>query len=149
LEKAEMLKETAQLHDIGKLGIHEDILNKKVGLSVSEWDIVHKHPEVGEEILKPVLSDAQMLAVVRSHHERYDGQGYPDGLKGDQINIFAQIVTVADAYDAMTTSRSYKTALTQEEALARIKESAGTQFSPAVVLAFVSALKKHGNKSNP
>ncbi|MDD5096998.1 MAG: HD-GYP domain-containing protein [Candidatus Omnitrophica bacterium] len=149
LEKAEMLKETAQLHDIGKLGIHEDILNKKVGLSESEWDIVHKHPEVGEEILKPVLSDAQMLAVVRSHHERYDGQGYPDGLKGDQINIFAQIVTVADAYDAMTTSRSYKTALTQEEALARIKESAGTQFSPAVVLAFVSALKKHGNKSNP
>ncbi|MDO9573035.1 MAG: HD-GYP domain-containing protein [Candidatus Omnitrophota bacterium] len=147
-EKAEMLRETAQLHDIGKLGIHEDILNKKAGLSASEWDIVHKHPEVGEEILKPVLTDAQMLSVVRSHHERYDGKGYPDGLKGDQINILAQIVTVADAYDAMTTSRSYKIALTKEEALARIKESTGTQFSPAVVLAFASVLEKNGSKNN-
>ena len=89
-----------------------------------------------------------MLSVVRSHHERYDGKGYPDGLKGDQINILAQIVTVADAYDAMTTSRSYKIALTKEEALARLKESTGTQFSPAVVLAFASVLEKNGSKNN-
>ncbi len=142
LEKAQMLKKTAQLHDIGKLGIHEDILNKKDNLSESEWDIVHKHPEVGEEILKPIFSDEQMLSVVRSHHERYDGKGYPDGLKADQINIFAQIVTVADAYDAMVTSRSYKTALTREEALARMKECAGTQFNPEVVRAFAKVLGK-------
>ncbi|MFA4989273.1 MAG: HD domain-containing phosphohydrolase [Candidatus Omnitrophota bacterium] len=139
---AELLKKAAQLHDIGKLGIHEGILNKKSGLSKSEWDIVHKHPEVGEEILKPVFPDAQMLSVARSHHERYDGKGYPDGLKGDQLNIFAQIVTVADAYDAMVSARSYKTALTREEALVRIKEGAGTQFNPAVVQAFAKVLER-------
>ncbi|MDO8662697.1 MAG: HD domain-containing protein [Candidatus Omnitrophota bacterium] len=149
LEKAELLKKTAQLHDIGKLGIHEDILNKKEGLSESEWDIVHKHPEVGEEILKPVVSDPQMLSVVRSHHEHYDGKGYPDGLKADQIDIFAQIVAVADAYDAMITSRSYNTALTKKEALARIEKCAGTQFSPEVVRVFARVLEKYGSKNNP
>jgi len=143
-EKAELLKKAAQLHDIGKLGIHEDILNKKSSLSESEWDVVHKHPEVGEEILKPVFPDSQMLSVVRSHHERYDGKGYPDGLKGDQLNIFAQIVAVADAYDAMVSARSYKTALTKEEALAGIKEGAETHFNPAVVQAFIKVSERQG-----
>ena len=142
LEKAELLRKAAQLHDIGKLGIHEDILNKKNSLSASEWDVIHKHPEVGEEILKPVFPDTQMLSVIRSHHERYDGKGYPDGLKGDQLNIFAQIATVADAYDAMVSARSYKTALTKEEALVRIKECSGMQFNPAVVQAFTKIAEK-------
>ncbi|MFA7652424.1 MAG: HD domain-containing phosphohydrolase [Candidatus Omnitrophota bacterium] len=142
LKEAELLKKAAQLHDIGKLGIHEDILNKTSRLSESEWGDIHKHPEVGEEILKPVFPDARVLSVIRSHHERYDGQGYPDGLKGGQLNIFAQIVTVADAYDAMVSARSYKTALTKEEALVRIKEGAGTQFNPAVVQAFAKVLER-------
>ncbi|MDD2680122.1 MAG: HD-GYP domain-containing protein [Candidatus Omnitrophica bacterium] len=140
LDKAELLKKAAQLHDIGKLGIHEDILNKKSSLSESERGIINKHPEVGEEILKPVFPDAQMLSVVRSHHERYDGKGYPDGLKGSQLSIFAQIVTVADAYDAMVSSRSYRAGLAEKEALARIREGAGTQFNPAVVQAFTHVL---------
>ncbi|MDD5505463.1 MAG: HD-GYP domain-containing protein [Candidatus Omnitrophica bacterium] len=139
-KEAELLKKAAQMHDIGKLGIHEDILNKKTGLSQGEWDLVRKHPEVGEEILKPVFLDAQMLSVIRSHHERYDGTGYPDGLKADETTISAQIVSVADAYDAMTTSRSYHAAMPKEEALEKIKAGSGTQFNPAVVQALFSVL---------
>jgi len=135
LKDAEMLKKAAQMHDIGKLGIHDDILNKKSSLSQGEWDLVRKHPEVGEEILKPVFLDEQMLSVIRSHHERYDGTGYPDGLKADETSIFAQIVSVADAYDAMTSSRSYHAAMAKEEALAKIKAVSGTQLNPAVVQA--------------
>ncbi|MDD4183121.1 MAG: HD domain-containing protein, partial [Candidatus Omnitrophica bacterium] len=140
-EKVGMLTKAAQLHDIGKLGVHEDILNKKSALSDSEWDLIHQHPAVGEEILKPIFLDEEMLAVVRSHHERFDGKGYPDGLRAGQINIFAQIVSVADSYDAMTSSRSYRVALSKEEAIARLKEGCGTQFNPAIVEAFIRALR--------
>ncbi|MDD3345166.1 MAG: HD-GYP domain-containing protein [Candidatus Omnitrophica bacterium] len=136
-EDAEMLKKAAQMHDIGKLGMQDDILNKKSGLSQGEWDTVRKHPEVGEEILKPVFLDRRMLSVIRSHHERFDGTGYPDGLKDGQISIFAQIASVADAYDAMTSSRSYHAALGREEAVARIKAGSGTQFNPDVVRALL------------
>ncbi|MCK9615423.1 MAG: HD domain-containing protein [Candidatus Omnitrophica bacterium] len=139
-EKVEMLKKAAQLHDIGKLGIHEDILNKKSALSENEWDLIHQHPAVGEEILKPIFLDEEMLAVVRSHHERYDGKGYPDGLKAEQINIFAQIVCVADSYDAMTSSRSYRAALSKEEAIERLKKDCGAQFNPEIVEAFIKVL---------
>jgi len=136
VEKAELLKRAAQLHDIGKLGIHEDILNKKGSLSQEEGDLIRRHPVVGEEILKPVFLDAEMLSVVRSHHERYDGTGYPDHLKSDQVSVLVQIVSVADAYDAMTSTRSYHKKITQEEAVDKIKAAAGTQFNPAVVAAF-------------
>jgi len=140
-KEAELLKKAAQMHDIGKLGVHEDILNKKSGLSQGEWDLVRKHPEVGEEILRPVFLDSPMLSVIRSHHERYDGTGYPDGLKADETTISAQIVSVADAYDAMTTSRSYHAAMPKEEALGKIKAGSGTQFNPAVVQALVKVLE--------
>lgn len=136
IEKAQLLKRAAQLHDIGKLGIHDDLLNKPSSLSSEEGDLVRKHPIVGEEILKPVFLDPQMLSVIRSHHERYDGKGYPDNLKSEQIGIFPQIVAVADAYDAMTSTRSYHKEMAKEEALAKIKAGAGTQFNPKVVEAF-------------
>lgn len=141
-DKVEMLKKAAQLHDIGKLGIHEDVLNKKSALSENEWDMVHKHPQVGEEILKPIFFDKEMLLVVRNHHERYDGSGYPDKLKGDEINIFAQIVSVADSYDAMTSSRSYRAALSEDEAIRRLEESSGTQFNSKIVDAFIKTLRQ-------
>jgi putative nucleotidyltransferase with HDIG domain len=144
-EKAELLKEVAQLHDIGKLGVNEAILNKKGTLSESEWDIVHKHPEVGEEILKPIFLDMEMLPVIRSHHERFDGKGYPDGIGGDRINIFAQITSVADAYDAMTSSRAYRSALSMKEAVRRMEKDSGTQFNPRIVGAFIRVLGKDGN----
>ena len=139
-EKIDMLTKAAQLHDIGKLGIHEAILNKTGTLSSEEWDLIHSHPAVGEEILKPILLDREMLEVAKSHHERFDGKGYPQGLIGEKVNIFAQIVSVADAYDAMTSSRSYRPALARQEALSRIKEGSGTQFNPKVVEAFLKAM---------
>lgn len=143
-EKAELLKKAAQLHDIGKIGIPEEILNKKGGLSDEEFGIIRRHPEVGEEILKPVFLESEMLSVVRSHHERYDGKGYPDGLKPEQSGIFAQIVSVADAYDAMTSTRSYRHKMPREEAVARVKAGAGTQFNPEVVEAFCRIADKIG-----
>lgn len=141
-EKIELLGKAAQLHDIGKLGVHEDILNKKGPLSDSEWDILHQHPASGEEILKPVFLDLEMLSVIRSHHEHFDGSGYPDKLKAKEINIFAQIASVADAYDAMTSSRSYRSALSKEDAEKRLREGRGTQFNPEVVDAFIRVLNK-------
>jgi HD-GYP domain-containing protein (c-di-GMP phosphodiesterase class II) len=141
-DKIELLKESAQLHDVGKMGIHEEILNKTGVLSEKEWDMIHQHPAVGEEILKPVFLDDEMLSVIRSHHERYDGKGYPDGLKNGQINIFAQIVSVADAYDAMTSSRAYRSALSKGEALVRLEQGSGSQFNPDIVSALVRALEK-------
>lgn len=141
-QKAAMLKEAAQLHDIGKLGIHEDILNKKEQLSPDEWDVLHKHPQVGEDILKPIFfEDYDFLSVVRSHHERYDGTGYPDGLKGNEISLSAQIIAVADSYDAMTSSRAYRAALSKEEGISRLKQGSGTQFNPKIVEAFIRTLE--------
>ncbi|MBM3244588.1 MAG: HD domain-containing protein [Candidatus Omnitrophica bacterium] len=140
-KKIQLLMKAAQLHDIGKLGIQDDILNKSDMLSDNEWDLIHKHPVVGEEILKPVFLDEEMLSVIRSHHEHFDGSGYPDGLKGGQISVFAQIVSVADAFDAMTSSRAYKKNLTEEEAVLILKKNSGSQFNPKVVEAFIKALK--------
>ncbi len=141
-EKAESLKKAALLHDIGKLGVQESILNKKDKLSGDEWEIIQRHPKIGEEILKPVLSDEEMLSVVRSHHERYDGKGYPDGLKGEAINLFAQIVSVADTFDAMTSVRAYRGALSKEAAIEEIKKNSGIQFNPKVVEVFLGILQE-------
>jgi len=141
-ERCELLKKAAELHDIGKLVTHENILNKKGKLTEEEWEIIKKHPIIGEDILKPVLMDEDVLAIVRSHHERYDGNGYPDGIKGDNINIFAQIISVADTYDAMTSPRPYRPALSKEEAIEELKRNCGTQFNTQIVKAFLKALEK-------
>lgn len=141
-EKAELLKKLAKLHDIGKLVIYEGILNKKDKLSEEEWKIIRGHPVTGEEILKPLFLDEEMLAIVRSHHERYDGRGYPDQKSGANTSIFAQIISVADAYDAMTSQRAYRPALSKEKAIAELKNNCGTQFNPRVVEAFVAVLQE-------
>ncbi|MCX5710447.1 MAG: HD domain-containing protein, partial [Candidatus Omnitrophica bacterium] len=96
---------------------------------------------VGENALRPVLFDEEMLSIVRSHHERYDGLGYPDGLKGDIISIFAQIVSVADAYDAITSSRAYRPALSKETAIGELIKNSGTQFNTQIVKAFLKVLE--------
>lgn len=139
-DKIESLKKAAQLHDIGKIGVGEKILNKTGPLDDQERNVMNDHPAVGEEILKPVFDDPDMLAAVKSHHEFFDGSGYPDHLAQDRINIFAQIVAVADAYDAMTSTRPYRVAMTQAEALTRIKEKSGVQFNPEIVQALIKAL---------
>ena len=141
-EKIELLREAALLHDIGKLGIQEMILSKKVVLSNEDWHIIHKHPEIGEEILRPISLDIGLLAVVRGHHERYDGKGYPDGLKGDKIDLLTAIVAVADSYDAMVSSRSYKKNMDKTDAIEQLKANRGLQFDPKVIDAFIEVLKK-------
>jgi len=140
-DKAESIRRAAELHDIGKLVVEESLLNKQEKLSDAELKIIREHPIVGENALRPVLFDEEMLSIVRSHHERYDGLGYPDGLKGDIISIFAQIVSVADAYDAMTSSRAYRPALSSETAIGELKKNSGTQFNTQIVKAFIKVLE--------
>ncbi|MCX5695048.1 MAG: HD domain-containing protein [Candidatus Omnitrophica bacterium] len=139
-EKVEMVRRVAELHDIGKLVIQENILNKKGKLTDEEWKVIKNHPAVGESILKPTFIEPEMLAIIRSHHERYDGTGYPDNIKGDQISIFAQIIAVADAFDAMTSARAYRPALTNEKAVEELRKNCGTQFNTQVVNAFLQVL---------
>lgn len=141
-EKAEMVKKVAQLHDIGKLGINESVLNKKEKLTEEEWQAIKEHPVTGEEILRPVFLDEKMLALVRSHHEHYDGTGYPDGIRGKDIDILAQVVSVADSYDAMTSTRAYRKSLTMEQAVAELNKNSGTQFNPRIVEAFLEVLRE-------
>ncbi len=126
------LKLACELHDVGKIGVPDAILNKEENLTSEEFDQVRKHPRTGRRILEPLLDDPVVLAVVSWHHERWDGTGYPDGLAGDAIPIAARIVAVADALDAMTSERAYRPALTWDEALAQIRELAGSQFDPSV-----------------
>ena len=145
--RIEMLEQTALLHDIGKLGIHERILGKSEKLTPAEWEILRSHPVIGEEILRPVFLDPEMLSVVRSHHERYDGTGYPDKRAGNDISIFAQILSVADAYDAMTSSRPYRNAMSVRQAIDELLNNRGVQFNPQVVDVFVDLLRE-GNKLN-
>lgn len=141
-EKIEMIEQSALLHDIGKLGIHEGILGKKGPLTPDEWEMLRNHPVIGEEILRPVLLDPEMLAIVRGHHERYDGTGYPDRLAGDGIHLFTQILSVADAFDAMTSTRPYRGALNREQAIEELKKNRGVQFSPKIVDAFIQCLRE-------
>ncbi|MDD5427647.1 MAG: HD domain-containing protein [Candidatus Omnitrophica bacterium] len=140
-ERIELLREAALLHDIGKLGIHEMILSKKV-LSDEDWHAIRKHPAIGAEILKPVCLDPELLSVIKEHHERYDGKGYPDGLSGGKISLLAAIVSVADSYDAMISDRGYQKTMDKAEAIAQLSANSGSQFDPEVVRAFIKVLEK-------
>ena len=139
-DKIKLLREIASIHDIGKLGISENILNKKEKLTDEELRLIRNHPLTGEEILKPLRISEEMLSAVRSHHERHDASGYPDKINGDNINIFAAIVSAADAYDAMTSCRAYRQPLGKEEAKLELKKHSGTQFNPKVIEAFLRIL---------
>jgi response regulator RpfG family c-di-GMP phosphodiesterase len=127
----------AKLHDIGKVGITEAILNKPGRLTEEEYRQVKEHPAIGERILRPIISNAEVLSAVRGHHERYDGQGYPDGLKGTRIPPLARLIAVVDCYDALTSSRSYREKLSKAQALEVIRVSSGTCFDPTFAEAFV------------
>jgi diguanylate cyclase (GGDEF)-like protein/putative nucleotidyltransferase with HDIG domain len=126
-------------HDIGKIGILSEIINKPEPLDALEMEEMKRHPQIGAEILAPVEFLEPVRPIVRSCHERWDGLGYPDGLAGDQIPLGARIIFVCDAFHAMTSDRSYRTALPEEQALSRLREAAGTQFDPVVVEAFLAA----------
>ena len=124
------------VHDIGKIAVDENILSKRDRLSTMEREKMDMHPLIGESILSPIEMLRPLLPGVRSHHEHYDGSGYPDGLAGDAIPIEARIMAVADAFDAMTSNRPYRQALPEEEALVELRRNAGTHFDPRVVAAF-------------
>ncbi|MBN2898977.1 MAG: HD domain-containing protein [Clostridia bacterium] len=136
------LEYAAILHDVGKVGIPSDVLNKASRLTEEEWEIVKQHPLVGAQILKDIPYLEAVCTIIEQHHERIDGQGYPYGLKEHEINKFAQILCIADAYDAMTSKRPYKDCpMTIEEAIAELRASAGKQFSQAKVEFFIEILQ--------
>ncbi|MCP4653171.1 MAG: HD domain-containing protein [Candidatus Omnitrophica bacterium] len=135
----ENLKISALLHDIGKIGIPESILNKPDSLTDEERKVIRQHPLIGVNILKNVDELDEALLGVKFHHERYDGKGYPSGLSGEDIPFIASVISLADAFDAMTTDRPYRKALSLREAVAEIKRNKGKQFAPDVVDAFLKA----------
>jgi two-component system, cell cycle response regulator len=130
------IRQAAELHDIGKVAVPKAILDKPGRLDPDEWKFVARHTIIGERILGAALALRPVAALVRSSHEHYDGNGYPDGLRGREIPLGARIVSVCDAYDAMTSDRPYQAALSHEEALAELRRCSGSQFDPAVVEAF-------------
>jgi response regulator RpfG family c-di-GMP phosphodiesterase len=132
----------ARLHDIGKIGVREAVLNKEGALTAEEYRHVMEHPVIGWRILSPLLRDAPFaLDVVRSHHERFDGRGAPDGLAASQIPLEARIAAVADSFDAMTSGRPYRAGMAVDAALAELERCAGSQFDPDCVDAFARALE--------
>jgi response regulator RpfG family c-di-GMP phosphodiesterase len=135
-KQCRQLSLAAKLHDIGKAGVPEAILNKPARLTPEEEFIVREHPVIGERILRPVIHNRAILAAVRGHHERLDGTGYPDGLRGDRIPLFARILAVADCFDALTTSRAYRPALPRSQALNILHAGAGSHFEPDLVKVF-------------
>ncbi len=141
-EQIEELDYAGYLHDIGKIGISDALLTKPNPLSKEEYEIIKEHPKIGHNILKHAHHLAGACEIIKYEHERYDGTGYPNGLGKNKIPIGARIIAVADAYDAMTTDRPYRKALSKEEAIRRLKESSGTQFDPRVVKAFLRILRK-------
>ncbi len=129
-----------ELHDIGKIGTRESVLHKPGSLTAEEFRQITEHPALGERMLSPLAQESpQVLRIVRSHHERLDGRGFPDGLRGDKIPVEARIVAVADSFDAMTTERPYRESRPAEDAIAELRRVAGTQLDPEVVEAFVAA----------
>jgi putative two-component system response regulator len=132
-----LLSLSAKLHDIGKVGVPEAILNKPGSLTHDEQQVVREHPTIGERILKRIIRQPEVLAGIRSHHERVDGSGYPDGLCGHKIPLLGRLIAIPDCYDAMTTCRAYRAAMPPEKALSIIAAGAGTHFDAEFVHAFL------------
>lgn len=133
------VKVAGLMHDIGKIIVAEHILNKPGKLNHDEWQEVKKHPQMGYKILSASKDTMDLANAVLTHHERYDGKGYPQNLKGEEIPLLGRIISVADAYDAMTGPRTYKEVLSREAAIEEIKRNSGTQFDPSIVEAFLSS----------
>jgi putative two-component system response regulator len=136
-ERMEILEGGSLLHDIGKIGISEELLNKKEKLTPAEFDVIRNHTIAGERIIQHIQMFQAYRPIIRSHHERIDGKGYPDGLKGADIPFEVRIVSLADAFDAMTSNRAYRSALPTEIAVEEIKLCSGTQFDADLVNLFI------------
>lgn len=139
----EFIHIAGHFHDIGKIGISDGILLKSGRLSDAEYVIVQEHPVIGASIFDKPDEFKEMSAIIRHHHERYDGKGYPDGLKGNDIPIGAAIISVVDSFDAMTTSRPYRPTKKPEDAIKEIIQNSGTQFNPQIADIFVQLFRKN------
>ncbi len=137
------IRDACELHDLGKIGIEDRILSKTSGLSPEEWDQMKRHPAIAAQMLEPLTFLGDVVNLIKQHHERLDGTGYPLGLKGEQILLGARIINLADAYDSMRSSRSYrKVPLSKEDAVAEIRKNTGIQFDPKVAEVFLNIVDK-------
>ncbi|MDZ5724183.1 HD domain-containing protein [Acetobacterium sp. K1/6] len=140
-DEINQIRTAGLIHDIGKMGIDEKILNKPGALNAEEWKEIKRHPEIGYRILSSVNEFSEMANCILEHHERWDGNGYPKGLKGEEISLQGRIVAVADSFDAMTSDRTYRKGLIHEAAIAEIKRCAGTHFDPLVAKILVEVVR--------
>jgi len=138
-EECEKIRISALLHDVGKIGIDDSILKKPAALTDAEFEIMKQHPQKGYKIMSQIPAMKEFLPGMYMHHEMVNGEGYPQGLKGDEIPIMGKVVAVADTFDAMTTDRPYQRAMKFEDAVARIQYFVGTRYDEKVVAAFTEA----------
>lgn len=136
----ESLRTVGYLHDIGKIGIADRILNKPAPLDPEEYELIKKHPIIGESIVSELGLNLEQRAIIRHHHERWDGKGYPDGLAREEVPLLARIISVADAFDSMTSLRAYRASMKEADAVAELRGNLGRQFDPQVVAAFLEGL---------
>ncbi|HTZ10752.1 MAG TPA: HD domain-containing phosphohydrolase [Candidatus Margulisiibacteriota bacterium] len=142
-KEIEILREACELHDLGKIGVEDNILSKPFSLTPQEWEQIKRHPAIGAKILEPLTFLSDVIELVRQHHEHFDGSGYPDGRQGEDILLGARIIHLADAYESMRSARSYrKIPLTKEEAILEVKRNSGTQFDPGVVEHFLKIVDR-------
>ena len=125
------------MHDIGKIEIQEDLLNKPGNLTVEEYKEICRHSKIGHRILNTAPDMADIAEIVLSHHERWDGKGYPNGLSGESIPLFSRIIAIVDAFDAMTSDRSYRKAMSYEMAIEELRNNSGKQFDPDLITFFI------------
>jgi putative nucleotidyltransferase with HDIG domain len=143
-ERVSILRLGALLHDVGKLAVPSSVLLKRGPLTEAEFGQMRRHPMAGARMLQTLGAPEMILPVVRHHHERWDGTGYPDGRKGEEIPLEARILCIADSFDAMTSTRPYRAPKLPDEAMAELERCAGTQFDPELVEAFAQAWAEAG-----
>lgn len=139
-----LLRHGGILHDIGKIGVSEAILRKPGSLTEAEWEEMRQHPAIGEKICAPLRFSHEVGPIIRHHHERWDGKGYGDSLSGEQIPLLARVISVVDAFDAMSSDRPYRKALPPDETVRRLSDGAGTQWDPEIVHVFLDVIPQGG-----
>ena len=137
----DLLKKAALLHDIGKIGIPDILLHKASRLSDEEYAVIKSHPAIGATILKSIKSFRDLVPSVYHHHERFDGKGYPSGIQGEKIPLYARIIAIADSFDAMTSNRPYRKSFSMEMAMSELERNKGIQFDPHITGIFIEILK--------